>query len=92
MSNEMHNSSDSDAMEPEYDFSRGVRGKHANAIKQGYQVIVHKLDGTTEERMFTLPEGVITLDPDVQAYFPDSDTVNRALRSLIALIPQEKAS
>jgi hypothetical protein len=55
-------------------------------------VIIHKLDETIEERMFALPEGVITLDPDVQAYFPDSDTVNRALRSLIALIPQKKAS
>ncbi|EFO80102.1 hypothetical protein OSCT_2033 [Oscillochloris trichoides DG-6] len=89
MNNEIHNS---DAMEPEYDFTHGVRGKHANVMKQGYRVTVHKLDGTTEERTFTLPEGVIALDPDVQAYFPDSDTVNRALRNLIALIPQKKAS
>jgi len=29
------------------------------------------------------------LDPDVLAYFPDSETVNRTLRSLIELIPQK---
>jgi hypothetical protein len=83
---------DDDDMQPEYDFSHGVRGKHANAMRQGYTVTVHKLDGTTEERDVTLPKGVIALDPDVQAYFPDSETVNRALRSLIDLIPRQKAS
>lgn len=30
-------------------------------------------------------EGVVVLAPDVRAYFPDSDAVNRALRSLIPL-------
>jgi hypothetical protein len=81
-----------DDMQPEYDFSKGVRGKHAKALRQGYTVTVHKLDGTIEERDFTLPNGVIALDPDVQVYFPDSETVNRALRSLIDLIPRQKAS
>jgi hypothetical protein len=31
------------------------------------------------------------LDPDVQQYFPDSEAVNKALRSLIALIPQKQS-
>ncbi len=31
----------------------------------------------------------ITLDPDVRKYFPDSESVNRALRGLIALIPSK---
>lgn len=31
---------------------------------------------------------VITIDPDVSRYFPDSESVNRTLRSLIALIPE----
>ena len=47
----------------------------------------HKPDGTTEERDFTLPPGIIALDPDVQAYFSDSEAVNRALRGLINRIP-----
>ncbi|MEI2611179.1 MAG: hypothetical protein V9G20_21315 [Candidatus Promineifilaceae bacterium] len=37
-----------------------------------------------------LEEQTIVLEPDVQEYFPDSEAVNRALRSLIALIPQKR--
>jgi hypothetical protein len=61
---------DNDEMLPEYDFSGGVRGKHYQAYRRGYQVIVHKMDGTTEVRDFALPEGVVILDPDVRVYFP----------------------
>jgi len=79
---------DDDEMLPEYDFSGGVRGKHYQAYRRGYQVVVHKTDGTTEVRDFALPEGAVVLDPDVRAYFPDSETVNRTLRGLISLMPQ----
>jgi len=57
--------------------------------QHGYQVIVHKTDGTTEVRDLALPEGMVVLDPDVRTYFPDSETVNRALRGLIDLIPEQ---
>ena len=79
---------DDDEMLPEYDFSGGVRGKHYQACRRGYQVVVHKTDGTTEVRDFALPEGAVVLDPDVRAYFPDSEAVNRTLRGLISLMPQ----
>jgi hypothetical protein len=79
---------DDDEMLPEYDFSGGVRGKHYQAYRRGYQVVVHKTDGTTEVRDFALPEGTVVLDPDVRAYFPDSEAVNRTLRGLISLMPQ----
>jgi hypothetical protein len=54
------------------------------------QVIVHKEDGTSETYDIDTRQGseVITLDPDVSEYFPDSESVNRILRSLIALIPE----
>ena len=39
---------------------------------------------------FTPDKNAVVLEPDVHEYFPDSDSVNRALRSLIALIPQKK--
>ena len=81
-----------DGMLPECDFSRGVRGKHSELYQRGYQVIVLKENGTTEVREFALPEGTIILDPDIRAYFPDSETVNRTLRELINLIPQPQAS
>ncbi len=35
---------------------------------------------------------LVTLDPDVRRYFPDSESVNRTLRSLIALIPESEAT
>ena len=82
---------DADEMLPEYDFSEGVRGKHYQAYQRGYQVIIHKADGTTEVRDFALPEGAVILDPDVRAYFSDSETVNRTLRELINLVPQRHA-
>jgi len=81
-----------DEMWPEYDFSGGVRGKHFQAYRRGYRVIIHKKDGSTEERDFVLPEGTVVLDPDVRAYFPDSEAVNRALRGLLDLVPRQEVA
>jgi hypothetical protein len=72
----------------EYDFSQGVRGKHAALFHRGYTRIIHRADGTTEVREVAPPAGAVVLDPDVRAYFPDSETVNRVLRELIRLVPQ----
>ncbi len=80
-----------DEMLSEYDFSGGIRGKHAAAYQKGYRVMIHKIDGTTEIQELTLPPEAILLDPDVRLYFKDAETVNRTLRSLIALLPKESA-
>jgi hypothetical protein len=53
-------------MEPEYDFSKGVRGKFAKQVPRGVIAVV--------------------LDPDIAQIFPDSDSVNDALRSLGKII------
>lgn len=79
-----------DTMRPEYDFTGGVRGKHAAAMRQGYTQIVHHADGTREVTEVRPLEGSIVLDPDVQAYFPDAEAVNTALRGLIALRPRRR--
>ncbi len=76
-----------DELLPEYDFSGGARGKHAQAYGKGVTVIVHKIDGTSEERIYRMPEGLIILDPDIRPFFPDAEAVNRALRGLVELIP-----
>jgi hypothetical protein len=52
-------------MRPEYDFSRGVRGKYADRYRKGTNVVL--------------------LDPEVAAAFPDSTSVNQALRALLAI-------
>ena len=82
------NKSQPDDMLPEYDLEskKGLRGKYAKAMQEGYSVRVLNEDGTV-----TIREAVL-LDPDVKAYFPDSDSVNHALRALIELIPEKKAS
>ena len=59
------------AMRDEYDFSKGIRGKHYKAYREGHTVIVKKEDGA------------IMLDADIEVHFPNSESVNKALRSLI---------
>jgi hypothetical protein len=67
-----------------------VRGKYAKALQKGYSVRVLNEDGTVTVRDFVPKENTVLLDPDVKAYFPDSESVNRTLRSLINLIPEKK--
>ena len=76
-------------MRSEYDFTdkKGERGKYYEAYRLGHQVRVYKGDGSTVVRYFSLKDGAVMLKPDVRRYFPDSDSVNRALRTLITLIP-----
>ena len=77
-------------MLPEYDFTQGVRGKHYRAYQRGHTVKVRKADGTTVVQHFELKEGAVLIAPDVREYFPDSNTVNQALRTLIRLIPRKR--
>lgn len=78
-------------MLPEYDFSgqKGVRGKYYRAYQKGHTVEIREEDGTVTTQHFTLDEGAILLAPDVREYFPDSESVNRALRLLISAIPHK---
>jgi len=77
-------------MRPEYDFRGGVRGKYAKSLREdGYTIRIYHDDGTfTEEHV--LAEMAVILEPDVWAYFPNSKAVNRALRTLISLIPTKR--
>jgi hypothetical protein len=79
----MRNSNNTD-MRDEYDFSGGVRGKHYKAYRKKHAVYINKADGSTSVQYFTQEDGSVMLDPDIKAYFPNSESVNKALRSLIA--------
>jgi len=59
-------------MEPEYDFSSGVRGKYSNQYHQKANIIV--------------------LEPDVAEHFPNSESVNQALRIVWAIKTKTPAS
>ena len=78
-----------DEMLPEYDFrgKQGVRGKYYQAYRQGHIVRIYEADGTVSVQHFMLADGAVMLEPDVRVYFPNSDAVNKTLRSLIALVP-----
>jgi hypothetical protein len=59
-----HNQTQDDGMLPEYDFFGGVRGKHAEAMGRGYQIVIHKSDGSTEVRAIAPQEGSALQRPD----------------------------
>ena len=84
------NNSHKDDMLPEYNFKgkKGVRGKYMEAMKHGYSIRIIHEDKTVTVKQFVLKENAVELDPDVKVYFPDSKSVNHALRSLIELIPE----
>ena len=67
----------------DYDFSGGIRGKHFRAYRAGHTVKINMKDGSTQMHYFAEEDGAIMLDPDVKQHFPDSESVNKALRSLI---------
>lgn len=75
-------------MRAEYNFRGGVRGKHYRAMQTGYTIIIHEADGTTVVKDVMPKEGAVILEPDVRAYFPDSESGNRTLRCLIPLLPK----
>ena len=56
-------------MLPEYDFSKGVRGKYARRYTKGTNVVV--------------------LAPDLVKFFPDSESVNEALHTLVKFVQKK---
>jgi hypothetical protein len=91
--NDMSKGKKTDPMLPEYDFknmSGGVRGKYYKHYRAGHTVKVHREDGSSVVRHFTLEDGAVMIEPDLRDYFPDSESVNHALRCLIPLLGKRK--
>lgn len=77
-------------MRAEYNFTGGVRGKHYHAMGAGYTITIYRADGTAVTKEVKPKVGAVVLEPDVREYFPDSASVNAALRSLIRPIPGKR--
>lgn len=77
-------------MRAEYDFTRGVRGKHYRVMQAGYTITIRNKDGTTVVKEVKPKEGAVVLELDVREHFPDSGSVNAALRSLIRRTPTKR--
>jgi hypothetical protein len=58
-------------------------------MQAGYTITIHEADGTTVVKDVLPKKGAVILEADVQAYFSDSESVNRALRCLIPLLPKK---
>ena len=76
-------------MRAEYSFTGGVRGKYYKAMQVGYMITIHKADGTTVVKDVMPKKGAVVLEPDIRAYFPDTESVNKVLRCLIPLLPKK---
>ena len=72
-------------MRKEYNFKNGVRGKHFQEYRKGHSVKVHRTDGSVVTHYFTLEDGAVMLDPDLRKRFRSSTSVNKALRTLLAV-------
>ena len=82
-----------DDIRPEYDFSTmkgAVRGTYGKAYRAGHKVEIHNADGTSSTQHIKLEDGAGMLEPDVKKYFPNSESVNKTLRSLIAIFPAKR--
>jgi hypothetical protein len=75
---------DKDEMLPEYDFSgqKGVRGKYAKVYRKGHTVRILDGEKLVSDQYFA------AIESDVREYFPDSKSINNALRDLIKIIPR----
>lgn len=67
---------------PPFDFE----GSKPNRFAAQYQ------EGISTHLLTTSEKATITLEPDVAEYFPDSESVNAALRTLIAALATIKKS
>ena len=76
----------SNDLRAEYDFAGGVRGKHYRAMQDGYTITIRKANGKTVVKNVMPRAGAVLLERDVRTYFPDSKSVNKALRCLIPLL------
>ena len=65
---------------PPFDFEHSEPNKFVERYQQGVETIIL----TSEEKTSVM------LEPDVAAYFPDSESVNAALRTLIAALSKIK--
>jgi len=61
---------------PPFDFDHSAPNKFAARYQEGVETIIHTSEANTS----------VTLEPDVAAYFPDSERVNAALRALISAL------
>jgi len=82
-------------MQAEYDLKHmkgGVRGKYYQAYRAGHSVQIRKPDGRTVVNTYKPIDGSIVIAPELRKYFPDSESVNEALRCLVPLVAKRRST
>jgi hypothetical protein len=75
-----------DVMKPHYDFSKAEKPNYAERFRNGAIITVKSLDGSQHKRIEA--KSLVILDADVSKVFPDTKSVNTALRHLIQAVPK----
>jgi hypothetical protein len=63
---------DEDDLLPEYDFSKGVRGKHHQAYRQGHSVTISHQGGTNTTQEFPVSRTIANLTTENYIALPQS--------------------
>ena len=77
-----------DEIAAEYDFSKGVRGKHHKKMTEGYTITVYSPNKNAYEKRVAEKVSYIKIDKDVYEIFKTSEEINNALRAFINSIPK----
>ncbi|MFI5201400.1 MAG: hypothetical protein ACHQNE_03340 [Candidatus Kapaibacterium sp.] len=75
-----------DVMKPHYDFSKGEKPNYAKRFRNGAIITVKGSNGSRHKRIEA--KSLVILDADVSKVFPDTQSVNAALRHLIQAVPK----
>ena len=77
-------------MRSHYDFSKGEKPNYAKRFSEGAEIMIHSTNGKQPKKKIIQKQSLIILDADVSSVFPDTKSVNAALRHLIAALPKKK--
>jgi hypothetical protein len=77
-------------MLPNYDFSKGEKPNYAKKFSGGAVITIHSSNGKSSKKKIIQKQSLVILDADVSKVFPDTKSVNSALRHLIAALPKNR--
>jgi hypothetical protein len=80
----------SDELLSQFDLTSAVKGKYAKKYREGVSVAIYSPNKKTVEAGKKEGETFVMIEPDIASVFPNADSVNIALRHLIAALPKNR--
>ena len=75
---------------PNYDFRKGDKPNYAKKFSDGAIITIYSANGKPSKKKVIVKQSLVILDADVSKVFPDAQSVNSALRHLIAALPKKQ--